>query len=63
MMHLTLGWSFSPSLNPRAEDEGYIYGDALQDPFWRNWLEPLIKPGLPPMGYLPLLEFYLKIKL
>ncbi len=47
---------FSPQLNLGAEDGGYIYADALQYPFWRTWLAPMVQPGYPPMGYLLLLQ-------
>jgi hypothetical protein len=46
----------SPELNLGAEDGGYIYADALQYPFWRTWLAPMVQPGLPPMGYFLLLQ-------
>jgi hypothetical protein len=47
---------FSPQLNLGAEDGGYIYADALQYPFWRTWLAPMVQPSYPPMGYLLLLQ-------
>ena len=47
---------FSPQLNLGTEDGGYIYADALQHPFWRTWLAPMVLPGYPPMGYLLLLQ-------
>jgi hypothetical protein len=47
---------FSPHLNLGGEDGAYIYADALQYPFWRTWLAPMVQPGYPPMGYLLLLQ-------
>jgi hypothetical protein len=47
---------FSSQLNLGAEDGGYIYADALQYPFWRTWLAPMVLPDYPPMGYLLLLQ-------
>jgi hypothetical protein len=49
-------WTFLAQLNLGGEDGEYIYADALQYPFWRAWLAPMVLPGLPPMGYLLLLQ-------
>jgi hypothetical protein len=49
-------WALRPSLNPGAEDGGYIYGDALQYPFWQTWFAPIGQGASSPVGYLLLLQ-------